>query len=634
MVDYSNKQLYKRSWDPRANNSFTLGENEKTYRIINKNIGFYTFSQETIENKFEDRYGTDKLNQYRQLIERMKQGDINDIERRVFNLFFNEKTIINKVSPDKVIAYIELLETNQKDKLRRQKKGIHNIPTSEKINEEKANRQFKEIIEEAYGEKAKKIFEKRPGLNLLNIPNTEVFSREITENFREGFVNDLLSYFIEKSDDFIKLTKNLEKLEAFKLYYDRMASQLGENVVTMQMCIYRYDEYSEILKQASKVQLTEEQLSKLDGLVSWPKNICKITDLKELKDLDEQMSRVILGQQDWQSERKFDSEILYTDIFNQNIGSEEIIYDYANLTDEEISELTDQEREIFKLLQKNQHFVLDAQTLKNACSQGIKPSTIFLDKYKSVNKVKEKQMSEFNKGLTNRNAIERAIREKKDNVCKIVIDGVEFIDVGNMQCNFAVHNPYMNNSFVNTWTESRENDAMSTYLTYENNDGMSTISAIPVANGLNQDVMKEGNYVYWDFEDNEIISLMENNERGNGSDGKVSHIPKRVISDGVSNKRIKGYKQITNGSEIAFYRRHRSHERIETEKYGGKIIPDAIIGDATDPEIIKAAQTRFGTSIPIIVRRNALQDEQYIQKIKEAIEKTNQQSIYNQEKWR
>ena len=243
-----------------------------------------------------------------------------------------------------------------------------------------------------------------------------------------------------------------------------MASQLGENVVTMQMCIYRYDEYSEILKQASKVQLTEEQLSKLDGLVSWPKNICKITNLSELKDLDEQMSRAILGQQDKQSERKFDNEILYKDVFNQNIGSEEIIYDYANLKDEEISELTDQEREIFKLLQKNQHFVLDAQTLKNACSQGIKPSTIFLNKYKSVKKVKEKQMSEFNKGLTNRNAIEKAIREKRDNVCKIVIDGIELIDVGNMQCNFAIHNPYMNNSFVNTGTESKESDAMSTYL--------------------------------------------------------------------------------------------------------------------------------------------------------------------------
>ena len=75
------------------------------------------------------------------------------------------------------------------------------------------------------------------------------------------------------------------------------------------------------------------------------------------------------------------------------------------------------------------------------------------------------------------------------------------------------------------------------------------------------------------------------------------------------------------GGEIAFYRRKRNHDAIENEKYGGKIIPDAVTGSIS-PETLDAANGRFGKNIPIILERGSLSSEEKKNNVKREIVET------------
>ena len=74
---------------------------------------------------------------------------------------------------------------------------------------------FYKLFENAYGDKALQIIKSRPGLNPFTINSFEIFRPEIINNFREGFIHDLLSYNIKGFSNFLMISKNDEELNLF-----------------------------------------------------------------------------------------------------------------------------------------------------------------------------------------------------------------------------------------------------------------------------------------------------------------------------------------------------------------------------------------------------------------------------------
>ena len=93
-----------------------------------------------------------------------------------------------------------------------------------------------------------------------------------------------------------------------------------------------------------------------------------------------------------------------------------------------------------------------------------------------------------------------------------------------MPVSFASHNPNMNNSKLKHMKQDGgqlSKEGLENYLNYEEEDGISTISAVPI-NNLEYDFHDE-RYIYWNLSENEVVGLSE-------VDGQVSHTPKLPVS--------------------------------------------------------------------------------------------------------
>ena len=108
-----------------------------------------------------------------------------------------------------------------------------------------------------------------------------------------------------------------------------------------------------------------------------------------------------------------------------------------------------------------------------------------------------------------------------------------------MPVNLASHDPNMNNSSVSFYGQSPQgDDGRNEYLTYDGKKGISTISAIPIAEST--EPLPNGNfYLYWNFKENEVMCLYEARAENDYSDGVVSDKKKQVVSEGFSNRHIK-----------------------------------------------------------------------------------------------
>ena len=146
------------------------------------------------------------------------------------------------------------------------------------------------------------------------------------------------------------------------------------------------------------------------------------------------------------------------------------------------------------------------------------------------------------------------------------------------------------------YTDGEAIKAREHYWDYEGKYGMSTISARGINSNGEDHNFYTGVYVYWNFEDNEVVQLSID-------DGNVSHNPKEIkpgpeAGDSVP---LKDYKlgELPFLGEIAFYRRKRTHDAIEKSGHQGKFAPDAIICKPTKENMQKIKET-FGEMIPII----------------------------------
>ena len=81
-----------------------------------------------------------------------------------------------------------------------------------------------------YIEKAKKILESRPNLDVHTINSLEVFDENILGEFGEAFVHDCISYNLRDFSEFLETVKNPHKKEQFKTYYDTLVAIYGENI--------------------------------------------------------------------------------------------------------------------------------------------------------------------------------------------------------------------------------------------------------------------------------------------------------------------------------------------------------------------------------------------------------------------
>ena len=180
---------------------------------------------------------------------------------------------------------------------------------------------------------------------------------------------------------------------------------------------------------------------------------------------------------------------------------------------------------------------INISRLQQAEANNIDISSIFLNQYTLRKKIKEAQMKQFNEELTNKEKIYEAEKEGIYGTKTMKVGDIELIDFGNMPVSFARHNSDISNSIgLEFYGKEYDNDTKNEYLTYDGEDGISTISATPMAEST--ELLHDNVYLYWNFKENEVMSLKEG-EEGDLGDGLVSHKKKQVVSEGFSNRHIK-----------------------------------------------------------------------------------------------
>ena len=378
------------------------GNFDKSADNVTYTLNGTAFSMELINKMFIEKYGNAKFAEYKELIsETYKEYSENMAAERFIDHMFKENSIIENIPGKEYAEYVECKDENEK-------KG-----------------KFDQMVKKAYGEKAYELVSQRKGLLLEDLDNAEILTPEIVDNFRPGFVHDLMSYYFKDIDSFIEIAKNPQDLKAFKNYYKNISGEIGENVVTMQACMERYREFRDLLVETSNSKLTIEEQDKINQITMWRKNLGQITTLKQLP-MAEYMLKNGLIEYIKSNNLMYGRELFSDDILTKNFKRDSLIYEYPQ-----------------DLLMHNSMQLYDV--LKNS---KVPIAGMFLEETKKIINCKEKAMKDFSENVvTNKAKIEEAYKEGRDGVQIIKENGVEIIDLGQMKVRFAVHDPSMNNSF-------------------------------------------------------------------------------------------------------------------------------------------------------------------------------------------
>lgn len=558
------------------------------------------FSIPFIETKFKELYGEGKWSEYSSLFNDKNFVNTSDI---LFSIINGKNSIVLKNDSKKVVDFFKLMGKSNKSDY--DNAALYN--------------EFYDLVANTYGKEALYFLKERPGLNYSDISNIEIFNPNILNNFRKGFIDDLLSYdFGGYTNELIEICNNPEELKSFKLLYDRFSTKLGENVETMLLTFSRYDEYKEILQEATTTDIKDAStLEKIDALCMWPKNILNVKHVSELDGLEEKFSSFMEKYAEWSPEvnEVFDFKNSYdSQVFNRFTMDE--LYNIKGYVAENNDNLKKDSILVSNILNKIDSnlywFLIEYKNHDGNLTN------CFENLYELLNDAREYSMEYFrNHVVTDKEYIDNKIATHSDDVESMSIYGLEVYDLGKMKVNFASHNYDMNNSVSQADFLKMQKE----YLTYDSKSSISTISAYPVV-GANTD-FSSNRYIFWDFKDNIVMNLKARTENYSG-DGVVSWQPKRIVSAGDSNCSLNEFQNMSDGSiggEIAFYRRKRNHDAIENEKYGGKIIPDAVTGSIS-PETLDAANGRFGKNIPIILPRGSLSSEEKKNNVRRKIVET------------
>lgn len=361
----------------------------------------HCFSMELLNKMFIEKYGNAKFAEYKELIsETYKEYSENIAAARFIDNMFKENSIIENIPGNEYAEYVECKDEKEKKE------------------------KFDQMVKKAYGEKAYELVSQRKGLLLEDLDNAEILTPEIVDNFRPGFVHDLMSYYFEDIDSFIEIAKNPQDLKAFKNYYKNISGEIGENVVTMQVCMERYREFRDLLVETSNSKLTIEEQDKINQITMWRKNLGQITTLKQLP-MAEYMLKNGLIEYIKSNNLMYGRELFSDDIITKNFEGDSLIYEYPQ-----------------DLLMHNSMQLYDV--VKNS---KVPIAGMVLEETKKIINCKEKAMKEFSENVvTNKAKIEEAYKEGRDGVQIIKENGVEIIDLGQMKVCFAAHNPTFNDS--------------------------------------------------------------------------------------------------------------------------------------------------------------------------------------------
>lgn len=434
------------------------------------------------------------------------------------------------------------------------------------FNETEGKEEFRQIIQNSYGDKAVEILNSRKELDVYGINSLEIFDERILNNFSEEFVHDLISYNIRDFSAFLNIIKNEDELIIFKKYYNILSDVLGKNVVTMQKAISEFYYNKELLESINNKELTEKEKINLVSILCGKKNQFDIQSIEQLTDFDKIANANL--------QQKIDSGLDIKEVLLKNIFgiSQEEAFEINNLFGLDIVNgiMDEEEIEIVNcmkiILEENNESKLKELSELLIKQTGIR-NPIAL--HSAISKIKVHNIEFLKARMLTKERLDKICIDKQDSgeIKKDNIDGLdvyyfEGLKLKDIGLGFITHASYNANG--------RE------FMEYEGQAGLSTVSARlcmdeqSLINNRNPNC--DPNFIFTELQEEDLVAFQE-------TDAGVLHAPKLVKSKSTAgNSRIGMSHEFDDGyNELAFYRRTRNHNKRNQERKDGRIKPSYIL---------------------------------------------------------
>lgn len=459
-----------------------------------------------------------------------------------FKLLFNER-VINSNSPEIIYQYLQA-----------------------KNDGEDSKSLFRQIIVNSYGERAGKILDSRPNLDIHSINSLEVFDSRILDEYGEAFVHDCISYNIRDFSEFLEIVKNEQKRNRFRTYYDTLVSIYGNNADTMQKAISEYSYIEALLEQTENAELTEEQYTNLISVFCSRRNPYNITTLSDLQNYDEianqKLKKQILAikNKDFNQLKELICESFFGMRFknNNSINYGECVEDIVNLYDLDSNDgLNDDEKRMIHILQFiGQTYSFDklnelADLLMK--ERGIRNPIVLQT---SLQKIRSVQFELLNDSLTTVDKLRAQCEAEKGLENPSVYfeenDGLQFYHLTGSNFTFLTHQSYIESDDIMEYDGQAGNTAICTRVINQENGRI------------------DGRFIYTSIDEDMLIG-------SHSHDAKTTHIKKRVKNNGRVSTKLKDIHTLAtkDRNEVSFYRRYRNHDKIDNTNSGGRRLPDA-----------------------------------------------------------
>jgi len=548
-IDYSNIEVAKK----------------KTIEIFKNMYGEVAYNK--LSSSFESVFNNWKRNPNGNSLDEMPPEEL--------KLLFNDKIL--KTCPGEIlIGYFDKLD-----------KGID------------VSEDFKKIIELTYGERARKILDSRPNLNVHSISSLEVFDERILNTFGEAFVHNCITYALYDFSGFLDVIKNPEKLELFKYYYDIVCKVYGENVETMQRCISEFSFNEELLRNIKDIDLTEEQSKNLINVLASEKNLF---DIKTLEDLDrfniianEKLKETMLlhensGISDFKDSVSRNLFGLRADVddraasyhYGDSVNRLLSLYDFSNhegCTDEEIKLI-----ELLSFINKEKDKDKIIDFISEGISNGSFDTRFYLELNQMITKVVEREFNIIGSKITTIADLDRLFEIEKEKpeeertVNIEMINGIKHINLEGCDFSFLTH-------------IIGRNMSISDVINYEGQAGNMAICTRLLSTTMTKDFdRKEGRLEYQTsqqtliYAPNDQRSYVAFQTSDAGTDGGAKDVR---LAGGVDSPISKIEQLSIADNEVSFYRYNRDNKNISNDNAGGRVYPIAIVGTPTDEKTLE-----------------------------------------------
>lgn len=434
------------------------------------------------------------------------------------------------------------------------------------FNETEGKEEFRQIIQNTYGDNAVEILNSRKELDVYGINSLEIFDERILDNLSEEFVHDLISYNIRDFSAFLNIIKNEEELIIFKKYYNILSDVLGKNVVTMQKAISEFYYNKELLESINNKELTEKEQINLLSILCGEKNQFDIQTIEQLNDFDEIANANLQQKVDLGMDIK---EVLLKNIFGI---SQEEAFEINNLFGLDIvNGIMDKEEIEIVNCMKNILEEDNESKLKELSELLIKQTGIRnpIALHSAISKIKVHNIEFLKARMLTKERLDQICVDKQDSgeIKKDNIDGLdvyyfEGLKLKDIGLGFITHASYNSNG--------RE------FMEYEGQAGLSTVSASLCMDEQrlidNRNSECDPNFIFTEIQEEDLVAFQK-------GDAGVLHAPKLVKSRSTAgNSRIGMSHEFDNGyNELAFYRRTRNHNKRSQERKDGRIKPSYIL---------------------------------------------------------